>query len=369
MPSGADVVVLGGGVAGCAAAYFLAREGAGVTIVERDAVGGAASGYALGQLNPLTGEGIPGPVQPLADASFEMHRELWPRLVEESGIDFQASMTPHLEVYLTADDAEAHREERERWLQAPGFRAETLGPEDVYRLEPRIADGIHGGLLLEDVGMLDSRLYTEALAGAAVRRGASLVMGEVVGLETSGSRVTGVRLDAGVIECGAVVMALGPWSRLFSQWLGVDIPIEPLKGEIVRLEGMDPPVRHHVHGSCSVVQKADGQLWVAATMESAGFDLEATDAARDLLLGQAVAMMPCLAGRPVVRQTACLRPLSGDGLPILGKLPGWDDAYVTTGAGKKGILFSPATGRAVADLVLEGRTDLPIAPFDPARPL
>ena len=367
MRKGADVVVLGGGVAGCAAAYFLARDGAAVTVVERDGVGSGASGYALGQLNPLTGDGIPGPVQPLADAAFRMHRELWPRLTEESKIDFQASMVPHMEVYFTAEDAADHREERERWSEAPGFRTEWLGPDDVSGLEPRIAGDVYGGLLLEDVGMLDSYLYTVALSRAAMSGGAAFVRGEVVGLQASGSRVSGVRLEDRRIDCDAVVVALGPWSGRCSQWLGTEVPIEPLKGEIVYLEGLDPPLRHHIHGPCSVVQKADGLVWVAATMESAGFDLESTESGRDLLLGQAFGMVPCLVEQRLVRQTACLRPLSADSLPILGRMPGWEGVYMTTGAGKKGILFSPATGRAVADLVLNGETALPIGPFDPGR--
>ena len=363
MPSGTDVVVLGGGVAGCATAYFLARDGASVTVVERDAVGSGASGYALGLLNPLSGAGIPGPMQPLAEAAFNLHMELWPALFEESGTDFQAHSTPHLEVYLTPEDADDHQEEMERWLEAPGFRAQRLDSADVLRLEPRITRDVHGGVLLEELGILDSYLYTQALSEAAGHHGATFVHGEVVGLQSTGSQATGVTLSDGVIECDNVVVALGPWSGECSRWLGLDIPVEPLKGEIVHLEGLYPSLGHHIQGASTIVQKDDGLVWIGATMESAGFDLEKTEVARDYLLERAIKMMPSLEGLEPVRQTACLRPVTRDSLPVLGKVAGWEGVYLATGAAKKGILISPAIGRATADLVLTGETSLPIEPF------
>ncbi len=100
MPNKADVAVLGAGVAGCATAYYLSRQGVRVVVVERDAVGSGASGYAVGGLNPLTGTGIPGPVQPLAEASFMMHQDLWPALEEATGTDIQTRMTVHVELCL-----------------------------------------------------------------------------------------------------------------------------------------------------------------------------------------------------------------------------------------------------------------------------
>ena len=114
MPTNTEVIILGAGVAGCATAYFLARDGVKVTVIEREAIGSGSSGFALGLLNPLSGSGIPGPLQAMAETAFNMHLELWPVLIDESGVDFQAKTMPHIELCLTDDDVTAEREEFKR---------------------------------------------------------------------------------------------------------------------------------------------------------------------------------------------------------------------------------------------------------------
>lgn len=367
MPQSADVVILGAGVAGCATAYYLARAGVPVTVIEREAIGSCSSGYALGLLNPLTGHGIPGPIQPLAELAFKMHKELWPDLKEESGVDFQARTMPHLEVCLTEDDVIEQRLEFERWSAADGFTARWLQPEDVHKLEPRIAEDVLAGILLEDVGMLDSYRYTLALALAAERHGATFITAEAIGLKTSGRRVTGVVLNQNEIACESLVVALGPWSYHVRGWLGLDLPVEPLKGQMLYLEGLEPGLEYHVHGPCSFVQKADGMVWVASTEEHAGFDDSTTTEARDYLMERAVEIMPCLSEARLLNQTACLRPITPDARPILGIAPGWEGVYLATGAEKKGILLSPAIGKSTADLIIHGNSSIPLGPFAPDR--
>ena len=100
------IVVIGAGVAGCAAAYYLAREGLPVTIVERESPAFGASGYAVGLLNPLTGTGVPGPMEAMCLFSFRTHLALWDELEEQSGIDFQPELIPHLELVLAEEDSE-----------------------------------------------------------------------------------------------------------------------------------------------------------------------------------------------------------------------------------------------------------------------
>ena len=363
MTQGSDIVVLGAGVAGCATAYYLARDGFKVTVIERESIGSCASGNALGLLNPLTGHGIPGPISPLTETAFKMHKELWPALEEESGVDFQARLMPQLEVCLTEDDVREQREEFNRWVKADGFSARWLEPDEVVRLEPRLTPECLGGIMLEDVGMLDSYRYTLALAQAAEHYGAMFITAEAVGLKATGNRVTGVVLGSGEIDCDALVVALGPWSGALSDWLGLDIPVEPLKGQILYIEGIDPPLEYYVHGPCSFVHKADGMVWVAATEEHTGFDNSTTIEARHYLMERAVKLMPCLRELKLLNQTACLRPITADADPILGQPEGWDGVYLATGAEKKGILISPVMGRATADLIIKGETALPIEQF------
>ena len=356
-----DVAILGGGIVGCAVAYYLSREGVDAAVIDHQGIGAAASGYALGLLNPLVGVGIPGPLAPFARAAFDEHLRLWPLLQAESSIEFHGRTLPHLELALNDAEAAAARQEALRWNAEDGFSAQWLAPREVRELDARISEDIVGAALLENVGMVDSRLLTMALMDAASRAGTRVVRDLARGIIGSNGRVTGVRMARGEIGCGAVVAAMGPWSGSVGAWLGVDIPVTPFKGQIVRLQGLRPPLEYHAAGSAAVAQKSDGLLWVASTEEDAGFDLSTTPEAMGLLLDRALRFLPLIGGLRAVEQTACLRPRTSDGLPILGRVQGWDNVYAATGAGKKGILLGPAMGLSTAALVV-GRT--PSAPID-----
>lgn len=356
-----DVAILGGGIVGWAAAYYLSREGIEAAVIDRQEVGAAASGYALGLLNPLAGIGIPGPLAAFAGAAFAEHLRLWPQLRTESSVEFHGRMLPHLELALNDADVAALSRAAWRWNAEDGFCAQWLEPEDVWALDARISEDIAGAALLENMGMVDSRLLTMSLMDAAIRSGARAVRDHARGVSGSNGKVTGVKTTRGEIGCGAVVVAMGPWSGAAGTWLGVDIPVTPLKGQIVRLEGLHPPLEYHVAGFASMAQKSDGLLWVASTEEDAGFDLSITREGRSLLLDRARHVIPSIGGLRVVEQTACLRPRTPDGLPILSRVHGWDNVYAATGAGKKGILLGPAMGMVAADLVAER---IPRSPID-----
>ena len=362
-----DVAIIGGGVTGCAAAYYLTREGLDVAVIDHQGIANAASGYALGLLNPLSGALIPGRLASFAIEAFDEHLRLWPQLEEESSIDFQGVMMSHLEVVLDETDMSPVRNEMERWNDAHGFSARWLEGQAVRTLDSRIADEVVGAVLLESLGMVDSRLLTRALMDAACQRGASIVEERALGISWSGDRAVCVSTIGGEIACRAVVFATGPWSGVVGEWTGLDIPVTPLKGQIVRLEGLSPPLRYHIAGPGAVVQKADGKLWVAATEEEVGFDLTTTSEARQSLLERTARVFPSVSHVRVLEQTACLRPRTPDSLPILGAAPNRENVYLATGGGKKGVLLAPAMGRVVADLVVRGETLLPIDDFAPGR--
>jgi glycine/D-amino acid oxidase-like deaminating enzyme len=123
----------------------------------------------------------------------------------------------------------------------------------------------------------------------------------------------------------------------------------------------------HYDGSY-VASKPDGLIWAGTTEELVGFDEETTGQARDKIMVDLLKMAPSLADAELVRQTACLRPLSADGLPIVGKVPGWRNLYVGTGSGRKGILWSAGMCHGLVDLILKGGTEVPGVPaLDPAR--
>jgi glycine oxidase len=365
----ADVVVVGGGAAGCAVAYYLSRAGVASTVIERDGVASQASGFAAGGLNPLEGAGIPGPLAPLlAIESFRMHQAMWDELQRESGVDFQPGTVST--VRLAFDEAELNgMDETLRVFEAAeGFSARYLDSAELHELEPRIALDAVGALYMYGNTALDSYRYTLALSMAAERRGAEFRSAIVSALKTTGGRVEAVATESSEIGCDALVLGMGPWSAQAEPWLGVRIPVEPLKGEILRVRLPGPELKHDLAwGHSSIYHRSDGLAWIGATEERRGFDARPSEEARQSLLADAVRIMPAIADAELVMHTACLRPVTPDWLPIIGKAPGWENVYLATGAGKKGILLSPGIGKAVSDLIAHGTTTLPVDPFTPAR--
>ena len=366
MRSHSDVVIIGGGAIGSSIAYRLTSQGVSVTVIERDSIGNHASGFALGLLNPTNETGN---IESLNHQSYDMHREMLDRVQEESGVDAQVLTMPHIELALEEIEIPALKAEKDRIEQFPGFKSTWLEPDEGHELEPRITKDLYGGVLVEDVIMLDSYNYTLATAQAAESHGAEFVNADASGIVYEKDRAVGVTLGGESIGCDAVVLALGPWSGTASSWLDIDVPIVPQKGEIVRVEGLNPPLEAHLHGftldsSCSVVQKADGLTWLAATKkDGTGFNVTPSAEARESLSLRGMRMIPELESHQLVLQTACMRPVTPDGDPIFGKVPGKEGMFIATGTGGKGILLAPIVGRAIADLVTTGETEIEIAQF------
>ncbi|MGH2542653.1 MAG: NAD(P)/FAD-dependent oxidoreductase [Ardenticatenaceae bacterium] len=368
-----DVAIIGGGAAGCAASYYLAKSGVRATVIEREGVGVHASGNSAGGLNPLEGAGIPGPLAPLAIESFRMHLAAWDALQDESGVDFLPQMVYKVNIAYHESALPAMEKSLEIYQNAPsiksgGFAAHWMDAERVYEIEPRIAPGAIRALYHYGDAALSSHLFTLALSRAAEKMGATVRYGSAVGLKTTGGKVTAVALEDGEIACGSVVIASGPWSGDAAKWLGIPIPIEPYKGEILRVQMPNPPLAYEFStAGVSLFNRRDGLIWIGATEERSGFDLTPSESAKQKLLGSAAKLLPAIAKAKIVKHTACLRPLSTDWLPIIGVAPGWDNVHLATGAGKKGILIAPGIGKSIADLVTSGTTSLPIAPFSPMR--
>ena len=265
------VVVAGGGVAGCAAAYYLSAAGVPVTLVERAGVGAQASAWSAGGINPL--HGIPAPLSALAMESFRLHLGLWPEMQRLSGIDFAPGRIAMVMLAPDAAAVPALLAQGEAFGAAEGFSATWLDPAALTALEPRLTAPGAGALLTRGNGVLDSHRLTLALAAAAQRNGARLHAGAVSGIEGDGRRVGAVRCGPDVLPCAAVVFALGPWSQGAAGWLGAPLPVEPLKGEILRLDVPGPPLPFDVVApAVSLFVRRGGQVWAGTTSEARGFD-------------------------------------------------------------------------------------------------
>ncbi len=365
----ADAVVVGAGTIGSAVAYYLGKAGLKVIIVEKDSIGAHASGFAPGILNPL-GES-PEYLEtrlPLSIESFRMHRELAGHLPAESGIDYHFRQTAMLVLAFTRSEA-AELRERVDVLRHLGYNIRLLSTAAVRSMEPRISGRVAGAACIEDAAEVDSYGCTLALAQAAEKYGTQIRYGRFTGLKCRGKRITAVQLESGEITCDFTVLAMGPWAGTASSLLGVSVPVGPQKGETLRVRAPGPPFTTLLawNASYNTTTRHDGQVYHGATHRDAGFSEGPTAGGRDELLHNLVTMVPSMTAAEVVLQTACLRPLSADGLPVIGAVPGWEGVYLATGHWKKGILLGPVTGRIIAELIATGRSATEIEAFRVSR--
>ena len=367
MVSAPDVAIVGGGVIGCAAAWYLARAGMRVELFERGALGGEATAASAGILAPLAESVSPGPFVELALAGLRAFHEDIPALQEESGLDPEYRAAGVLR--LAADETDVRAlQAAAAWQANAALDLRWLGPHQVSSLEPRLA-ACEGGLLSPREGHVNPPRLTAALAAAAAHCGAVLHEHCAPALPwLEGGRMQGVVLGGERRPAGLVVLAAGAWSGPWAEALGLRVPVRPVKGQMLLLRAVPPPLRHVVFaGHSYLVPRVDGTVYVGATQEEAGYDRRVTAAGLHELTALAAALVPSLADAELVRAGAGLRPGSADGLPVLGPAPGVEGLMLATGHFRNGILMSLITGRIVAALAAGSAPEVAIGAFSAAR--
>ena len=357
------VLICGGGAIGCSIAYFLSRRGMKATVIEGTGVACAASGKSGGFLARDWCEGTP--VAPLARRSFDLHAEL----AEEEADDWG---------YRRLDTYGGFASKRDS--QRPGGRR-PRSPYDLDWFAPDVTISQAIGSP-QTTAQVHPGQYTQAMMRAAEARGAVLRQGVVTGLVREGERVTGVEVDGAPLAGDAVVIAMGPWSILAAQWLRLP-PVFGLKGHSLIFDtGNRVPAEaaflEYQEETGAVLTpelfpRTDGTTYVCGI---SGEEALPVDPARVKPDGGALyrleamcrALSPVLADAPIVARQACYRPVTRDGMPLIGKVPGSDGAYVATGHSVWGILNAPATGEAIAELIVDGAArTVDLAPFAPDR--
>jgi glycine oxidase len=368
-PAG-DLAVVGGGVIGLAVAWRAASAGLKVTVVD-PAPGGGASWAAAGMLAPVTevhyGE------QALLRLNLAAAAR-WPgfaaELEEAAGRPVGYLERGTLSVARDTDDLAAI-DDLYRFQQGLGLEVERLRSRECRGLEPGLAPGVRGGVLVPGDHQVDNRALVGALLAAAARAGVVLRPATARGLRVAGGRVRGLVLDGGeALAAGAVVLAAGCWSGALD---GLDPallpPVRPVKGQLLHLRGpaAEPLARRNVRGlEVYVVPRADGRVVVGATVEEQGFDQRVTAGAVHHLLRAAAELLPDVDELELAETVVGLRPGSPDNAPLLGET-GLDGLVVATGHYRNGILLTPVTADAITELLVDGHTPEAIAPFSPRR--
>jgi glycine oxidase len=362
----ADVLIVGGGIVGCAAARELALAGRKVLVIERAEVGSGASGAAGGMLSPQTDARAPGP---LLDFGLQARRE-YPGLVDElraeTGIDPGYRARGTLAVAFTAGELR-DLEEVAAWQASAGLPVERVPDGGLASLEPSLGPAAAGGVFFPADNQVDNVQLVRALAASAARRGARFLFGRAAGaIVASGGRFEGLMLEGERLSAPLAVIAAGCWSGGI-EGLPEQPSLHPVRGQMVQLEtSPGTPSRALLAGEHYLVPRGDGRVVAGSTQERVGFRSGVTAGGIGAILTAAVALVPSLGGAAIRETWSGLRPGTPDGLPVIGAstLAG---LFYATGHFRSGILLGPLTGRIVREMIVTGRSSVPVDAFSPQR--
>lgn len=362
MSSPRSVLIVGGGVIGCALARELAGRRIATTVLERGEPGCEASGAAAGMLAPQSEALPPGPLFDLARASRELFPAWAKELEGETGIDVGFRRTGILRCASAGEEGPFFS--RFDWQRRAGLAVEEAGPERIAAISGGlVAGGFRRALFFPEDGVVDPPRLTLALRRAAEARGAEFVTGEARRFRVEGGVCRGVDAEVGELDAEATIDAAGAWAAFDRS--AADIPVEPVRGQIVELVPSAVPPAVLWSDEAYLVPRPDGRLLVGSTDERVGFVKDVTARAVGRLIDAACRLVPSLEGARFSSAWAGLRPGSADGSPILGAsgIPG---LHFAAGHYRNGILLAPATARLLAD-ALEGSESPALAAFSAAR--
>lgn len=344
-----DCVVIGAGLIGMLSAYELANAGMQVTVLERGQPARESSWAGGGILSPLYPWRYPDPVNELANWSQRVYPDLCRQLEESSGIDPQ--WTPSGLMIVDIDD----RQSVQQWMERFGATLEWLDGTDAHNLEPGLGLDPETVAWLPEVAQVRNPRFAQALRAVLVNKGVEIrpdcpAQGWIIEAE----RIKAVRTPVGEVGADCFVIASGAWSTGLLQSTGINLPVEPVRGQMILYKGPPGLVSPIIlYKGRYVIPRRDGRVLVGSTLEYVGFDKHTTQQGLEDLRQSAIGLIPALAALPIEKQWAGLRPGSPDGIPLVGPHPGIDNLYINTGHFRNGVVLGPATARILADHVLK----------------
>lgn len=414
--SSSRTVVVGAGVIGLACAYSLRKRGGDVIVLDKGEPGGACSKGNVGWITPSISAPIPAPGLTLASLKWMLHSDsplyispmAAPRLarwlwrfwrycnkrdfvhglralaelnrrtfsafseLERDGVQFELHRSGLLCVFHDESYMERARAEFTHYRDY-GYQVPTpLSGADLRRLEPALSDAVTAGFMVEEEfhtrpeTLVAGYLKSLREMGVEIRSGVQVTGGN--GAQSSG-QVRGVDTSAGLVEGDQVLVAAGAWSGQLLEHFGVSLPVQAGKGYSLTLTGIEPRLGRPVYlGEARVGGSPfDGATRFAGTMELSGVN-ETLDRRRIAGIRAGIRRylrQPIEKGEGV--EWVGMRPLTPDGLPMLGRVPGYQNLLVATGHAMLGITLAPVTGEVMADIMTGTASAATLAPFDPGR--
>lgn len=408
------IAIIGGGIIGLLSAYHLRKRGADVIVIDKGKAGQACSVGNAGWLVPSIAGPLPSPGLTLKsikwllrpDSPLYIKPSAIPRLLGwlwqfnrhcnlkdyEAGFHAVATLgrtTMSLYDELAADGVAFEMDQRGllflfhtetemravlddlRKLEQYGYTQPTeLSGRELQEKEPDVAADLVAGLLLEGDRYVQPETLCAGLAAslrdAGVEIREDLAVREVI---RNGERVTALVCSDGQVQADTFVIAAGAWSGRLAELCGYPLPVQAGKGYSITIRNPSVTVRHLLYLGdakigCTPFRDA---FRIAGSMELSGVNLT-LDRKRVLALERAVQryVPNALAGESR-EEWVGMRPITPDGLPVIGRLPSCSNVYVATGHAVLGVTLAPSTGAALAELILEGRSETDLRPFDPGR--
>ena len=362
-----EIIIIGGGIAGCSAAYFLSKGGHKVTLLERKpGVGLEASGVNCCGVRQQGRKRM----LPMAMESVR----IWKTLAEELGSDVEYRQTGNLKVRFYVPDLSVLEEETE-WEHAQGLtESRMLTKQECLELIPGLSDTIVGGKFCPTDGNANPMLVCPAFARAAARLGAEIRPNTTVtGLLMRGASVCGVTTTSGEIEAEIVINAAGPWAARFNEMAGCYTPIRPQMVQLMITErmprkfapwlGFGPTAVEIVQTKAGNMVIATGKPPIPIITYQRGMDYGCVSRGSQRI----VELLPWLANVHMIRSCSGLTEGSPDSEPYIGALPGVAGYFTSCGFSGQGFCIGPMVGKTVAAVVTGQEPGVSLADFKPER--
>lgn len=374
----ADAVVVGAGIIGASCAFFLAKAGLKVYIVER---GGVASGTSgSGEGNILVSDKAPGPELELAKFGLQT----WKELARELPADFEFEEKGGVVVAETEANLPSLAASLAA-LRGAGITASLLDEAGLREAEPYLAHNVAGAAYFPQDCQVQPMLACAALVKAALSYGAVFLdHTKLLSVERDGrGAIRGVVTDKGNIGTSRLINAAGPWSPQIAALVGLDLPVKPRKGHIVVTEPLPRLIHHKVFEAsyADTVNSGEADLQVASVVEGTQSGTILLGSSRQLvgfepgvevrvlreIVRKAVRYFPVLGSVHALRAYVGFRAFAPDHLPVIGETPEVPGFYINTGHEGAGIGLGPISGKLLSQLILGHSLDLDLAPFRPER--
>ncbi len=353
-----DAIVVGGGINGSSIAYQLAKRGKKVLIIEKGTLACQASSAAAGMLAAQAEIEHDGPFFQIALKSQAMFPEITRELLKYTGIDIEFVNKGMLKIAETEEIALELQKQvvfQRQWDPS----IQWLDARQVLEMEPALTTSVCGAMYLPNDGHVQPDKLSLAFANAAAHFGAEIrEHTEVLSFIFENGKVTGVNTAAGPVYGEQVVVATGAWASDLLSETGLDITVYPVKGECFSVKPDKPMINITIFSDKRgyLVPKQNGEIYIGATSVERPVENKVTAGGIAELLERAMNIVPQIKDAKFERVWSGVRPQTGDGIPYIGEHPDWKGLFVAAGHYRNGILLSPLTGKAVADL-MDGKSE------------